>query len=196
MDIKKIFQPKIWYIVCGAAALLGGIENIINAETWAESAWGSYNDQSIAHETFFGLIFAGFGLMSFVSAFVLSGTMQAKFAMANGGVMLLIFIMIFVVLPTTGYNLPLSCLANSAIYSDGGANHLWLSSHERRRFSFRIRLKHEYPSKYLAQLWLIVIAIAHTALSGRNIQRTEKWGRWRNCNLCTAKIILLAIIGF
>ena len=26
--------------------------------------------------------------------------------MANGGVMLLIFIMIFVVLPTTGYNLP------------------------------------------------------------------------------------------
>ena len=76
MDIKKIFQPKIWYIVCGAAALLGGIENIINAETWAESAWGSYNDQSIAHETFFGLIFAGFGLMSFVSAFVLSGTMH------------------------------------------------------------------------------------------------------------------------
>ena len=106
MDIKKIFQPKIWYIVCGAAALLGGSEHIINAETWAESAWGSYNDQSIAHETFFGLIFAGFGLMSFVSAFVLSGTMQAKFAMANGGVMLLIFIMIFVVLPTTGYNLP------------------------------------------------------------------------------------------
>ena len=37
MDAKKIFQPKIWYIICGAMALIGGIENNINAETWAKN---------------------------------------------------------------------------------------------------------------------------------------------------------------
>ena len=50
MDAKTIFQPKIWYIICGAMALIGGIENNINAESWADSAWGAdgVNDQSIA----------------------------------------------------------------------------------------------------------------------------------------------------
>ena len=52
MDAKTIFQPKIWYIICGAMALIGGIENNINAESWADSAWGAdgVNDQSIAME--------------------------------------------------------------------------------------------------------------------------------------------------
>jgi len=27
MDAKTIFQPKIWYIIAGAMALIGGIEN-------------------------------------------------------------------------------------------------------------------------------------------------------------------------
>jgi len=93
MDAKKIFQPTIWYIICGAVALIGGIENNINAETWAESAWGEagVNDQSLAMEALFGLFMAGFGAMAIACAFVLSGTSQAKFAMVNGGVMMAFF---------------------------------------------------------------------------------------------------------
>lgn len=108
MDAKKIFQPKIWYIICGAMALFGGIENNINAESWAESAWGvdGVNDQSLAMEALFGLFMAGFGAMALTSAFVLSGTSQAKFAMVNGGVMMAFFLAMFVVLGDTGYELP------------------------------------------------------------------------------------------
>ena len=108
MDAKKIFQPKIWYIICGAMALIGGIENNINAESWAESAWGvdGVNDQSLAMEALFGLFMAGFGAMALTSAFVLSGTSQAKFAMVNGGVMMAFFLAMFVVLGDTGYELP------------------------------------------------------------------------------------------
>ena len=108
MDVKKIFQPKIWYIICGVMALIGGIENNINAESWAESAWGvdGVNDQSLAMEALFGLFMAGFGAMALTSAFVLSGTSQAKFAMANGGVMMAFFLAMFVVLGDTGYVLP------------------------------------------------------------------------------------------
>ena len=108
MDAKKIFQPKIWYIICGAMALIGGIENNINDESWAESAWGvdGVNDQSLAMEALFGLFMAGFGAMALTSAFVLSGTSQAKFAMANGGVMMAFFLAMFVVLGDTGYELP------------------------------------------------------------------------------------------
>ena len=60
MDAKTIFQPKIWYIICGAMALLGGIENNINAENWAESAWGTdgVNDQTVAMEVLFGVFMA------------------------------------------------------------------------------------------------------------------------------------------
>ena len=63
MDAKTIFQPKIWYIICGAVALIGGIENNINAETWAESAWGegNANEQALAMEALFGLFMCGFG---------------------------------------------------------------------------------------------------------------------------------------
>ena len=108
MDAKKIFQPKIWYIICGAMALIAGIENNINAESWAESAWGvdGVNDQSLAMEALFGLFMAGFGAMALTSAFVLSGTSQAKFAMVNGGVMMAFFLAMFVVLGDTGYELP------------------------------------------------------------------------------------------
>ena len=108
MDAKKIFQPKIWYIICGAMALIGGVENNINAESWAESAWGvdGVNDQSLAMEALFGLFMAGFGAMALTSAFVLSGTSQAKFAMVNGGVMMAFFLAMFVVLGDTGYELP------------------------------------------------------------------------------------------
>ena len=108
MDAKKIFQPKIWYIICGAMALIGGIENNINAESWAESAWGvdGVNDQSLAMEALFGLFMAGFGAMALTSAFVLSGTSQAKFAMVNGGVMMAFFLAMFVVLGDTGFELP------------------------------------------------------------------------------------------
>ena len=108
MYAKKIFQPKIWYIICGAMALIGGIENNINAESWAESAWGvdGVNDQSLAMEAIFGFFMAGFGAMALTSAFVLSGTSQAKFAMANGGVMMAFFLAMFAVLGDTGYELP------------------------------------------------------------------------------------------
>ena len=108
MEAKKIIQPIIWYIICGAMALIGGIENNINAESWAESAWGAdgVNDQSLAMEALFGLFMAGFGAMALTFAFVLSGTCQAKFAMVNGGVMMAFFLAMFVVLGDTGYELP------------------------------------------------------------------------------------------
>ncbi|MEC7273225.1 MAG: hypothetical protein VXV85_06225 [Candidatus Thermoplasmatota archaeon] len=108
MDAKKIFQPKIWYIICGAMSLAAGIENMINAETWAESAWGKdgVNEQSKAMETLFGLSMCGFGAMGLVCAFVLDGTTQAKFAMVNAVVIMAFFVAMFVVLPGTGYEMP------------------------------------------------------------------------------------------
>ena len=108
MDAKKIFQPKIWYIICGAMALIGGIENNINAETWAKSAWGAegVNDQSLAMEMLFGLFMCAFGAMGLVCAFTLEGKTQAKFAMVNGGVMIAFFLVMFVMLPTSGYSMP------------------------------------------------------------------------------------------
>ena len=108
MDAKTIFQPKIWYIICGAMALLGGIENNINAENWAESAWGTdgVNDQTVAMEVLFGVFMVGFGAMGLVCAFLLEGKVQARFAMANGGVMIAFFVLLFVMLGETGYNFP------------------------------------------------------------------------------------------
>ena len=108
MDAKTIFQPKIWYIICGAIALIGGIENNINAETWAESAWGvdGVNDQALAMEALFGLFMCGFGAMGLTCAFVLEGKAQARFALANGVVISLFFVAMFFVLPTTGYEMP------------------------------------------------------------------------------------------
>jgi hypothetical protein len=108
MDAKKIFQPKIWYIICGAMAMLGGIENNMNAEKWADSAWGAagVNDQSLAMEMLFGLFMIGFGVMSFVTAYVLEGESIAKFAMFNGAAMIAFFVIMFFMLPTSGYALP------------------------------------------------------------------------------------------
>ena len=108
MDMKTIFRPKVWYIICGAMALFGGIENNINASTWAESAWGAagVNDQSLAMEVLFGTFMIGFGAMSLTSAFVLEGTAQGKFAVFNGGVMMAFFLLMFVMLNSTGYNMP------------------------------------------------------------------------------------------
>ena len=89
-------------------ALIAGIENMINAETWAESAWGKdgVNEQSKAMETLFGLCICGFGAMGLVCAFVLDGTTQAKFAMVNAVVIMAFFVAMFVVLPGTGYKMP------------------------------------------------------------------------------------------
>ena len=108
MDAKKIFQPKIWYIIAGAMALIGGIENYINAESWADRAWGAdgVNDQSIAMEKLFGLFMSGFGAMALTCAFALDGKAQAKFALANGAVISFFFVAMFFVLPTTGYEMP------------------------------------------------------------------------------------------
>ena len=81
---------------------------MINAETWAESAWGKdgVNEQSKAMETLFGLFICGFGAMGLVCAFVLDGTTQAKFAMVNAVVIMAFFVAMFVVLPGTGYEMP------------------------------------------------------------------------------------------
>ena len=108
MDAKTIFQPKIWYIIAGAMALIGGIENSYNAESWAERAWGAdgVNDQSIAMEKLFGLFMAGFGAMGITCAFALDGKAQAKFAIANGAVISLFFVTMFFFLPSTGYEMP------------------------------------------------------------------------------------------
>ena len=89
-------------------ALIGGIENNINAETWAERAWGEGNatEQALAMEALFGLFMCGFGAMGLTCAFVLEGKAQAKFALANGAVISLFFVAMFVVLPSTGYEMP------------------------------------------------------------------------------------------
>ena len=89
-------------------ALIGGIENNINAETWAKSAWGAegVNDQSLAMEMLFGLFMCAFGVMGLVCAITLEGKTQAKFAMVNGGVMIAFFLVMFVMLPTSGYSMP------------------------------------------------------------------------------------------
>ena len=89
-------------------ALIAGIENMINAETWAESAWGKdgVNEQSKAMETLFGLFICGFGAMGLVCAFVLDGTTHAKFAMGNAVVIMAFLLAMVAVLPTTGYEMP------------------------------------------------------------------------------------------
>jgi hypothetical protein len=89
-------------------AMLGGIESNINAEKWADSAWGAagVNDQSLAMEMLFGLFMIGFGVMSFVTAYVLQGESLARSAMFNGAAMIAFFIIMFVMLPTSGYELP------------------------------------------------------------------------------------------
>lgn len=108
MDMNTIFRPKVWYIIAGAMALFGGIENNINASTWAESAWGAegVNDQSLALEALFGTFMIGFGAMSLTSAFALEGRAQAKFALINGIVMMVFFLFMFVMLTNSGYNMP------------------------------------------------------------------------------------------
>ncbi len=108
MDMKKIFQPKIWYIICGGMALIGGIENQINAQTWAESAWGpaNANEQALAMEMLFGLFMCAFGTMGLACAFALEGVAQAKFAMVNGGIVIVFFLTMFVMLPSSGYSMP------------------------------------------------------------------------------------------
>ena len=108
MDMKTIFRPRVWYIISGALALIGGIENIINASSWAENAWGveNVNAQSEAMEVLFGTFMIGFGAMSLTSAFVLKGTAQGMFAMFNGGVMFAFFLLMFVMLNSTGYDMP------------------------------------------------------------------------------------------
>ena len=108
MDMKTIFRPRVWYIISGALALIGGIENIINASSWAENAWGveNVNAQSEAMEVLFGTFMIGFGAMSLTSAFVLKGTAQGTFAMFNGGVMIAFFLLMFVMLNSTGYDMP------------------------------------------------------------------------------------------
>ena len=106
--MKTIFRPRVWYIISGALALIGGIENIINASSWAENAWGveNVNAQSEAMEVLFGTFMIGFGAMSLTSAFVLKGTAQGTFAMFNGGVMIAFFLLMFVMLNSTGYDMP------------------------------------------------------------------------------------------
>ena len=106
--MKTIFRPRVWYIISGALALIGGIENIINASSWAENAWGveNANAQAEAMEVLFGTFMIGFGAMSLTSAFVLKGTAQGTFAMFNGGVMIAFFLLMFVMLNSTGYDMP------------------------------------------------------------------------------------------
>ena len=88
--------------------MIGGIENMMNASTWAESAWGveNVNEQTEAMEVLFGTFMTGFGAMSMAAAFVLKGTAQGTFAVFNGGIMIAFFLFMFVMLNSTGYNMP------------------------------------------------------------------------------------------
>lgn len=108
MDYKKIFQPKIWFIIGGVMAIIGGIENNINAETWAKSAWGDdgATTQALALEHVFGAFMVAFGAMALVCAFVLEETSQAKFAVANASVMITFFLGLFALLGYAEYQVP------------------------------------------------------------------------------------------
>ena len=107
----KSFDPKTYMIFVGIIAAIGGIDTFVNAEMWAESAWGteiSAESKNIAetYEKIWGVFIIPLGLLCITAALVLDDKNRAVMAFYSGCVMLAFFIGFFLFMRTTDYTSP------------------------------------------------------------------------------------------
>ena len=111
--VEKItsFDPKTYKIFVGVIAALGGIDTFVNAEMWAESAWGaeiSPESKNIAetYEKIWGLFLLPLAGLCITAALVLDEKNRAVMAFYSGLVMLAFFGLFFSVMQTLDYKSP------------------------------------------------------------------------------------------
>ncbi len=111
--VEKItsFDPKTYMIFVGVIAALGGIDTFVNAEMWAESAWGaeiSPESKNIAetYEKIWGLFLLPLAGLCITAALVLDEKNRAVMAFYSGLVMLAFFGLFFSVMQTLDYKSP------------------------------------------------------------------------------------------
>ena len=111
--VEKItsFDPKTYMIFIGVFAALGGIDTFVNAESWAESAWGTEMSAESKHiaetyEKIWGVFIMPLGLLCITAALVLDDKNRAVMAFYSGCVMLAFFIGFFLFMRTTDYTSP------------------------------------------------------------------------------------------
>ena len=111
--VEKItsFDPKTYMIFVGVIAALGGIDTFVNAEMWAESAWGteiSAESMNIAetYEKIWGLFLLPLAGLCITAALVLDEKNRAVMAFYSGLVMLAFFGLFFSVMQTLDYENP------------------------------------------------------------------------------------------
>ena len=111
--VEKItsFDPKTYMIFVGVIAALGGIDTFVNAEMWAESAWGteiSAESMNIAetYEKIWGLFLLPLAGLCITAALVLDEKNRAVMAFYSGLVMLAFFGLFFSVMQTLDYKNP------------------------------------------------------------------------------------------
>ena len=111
--VEKItsFDPKTYMIFVGVIAALGGIDTFVNAEMWAESAWGteiSAESKNIAetYEKIWGLFLLPLAGLCITAALVLDEKNRAVMAFYSGLVMLAFFGLFFAVMQTLDYENP------------------------------------------------------------------------------------------
>jgi len=107
----KSFDPKTYMIFIGVFAALGGIDTFVNAETWAESAWGteiSAESKNIAetYEKIWGLFILPLAGLCITAALVLDEKNRAVMAFYSGLVMLAFFVVFFSIMQTLDYESP------------------------------------------------------------------------------------------
>ena len=107
----KSFDPKTYMIFIGVLAALGGIDTFVNAEMWAESAWGteiSPESKNIAetYEKIWGLFLLPLAGLCITAALVLDEKNRAVMAFYSGLVMLAFFGLFFSVMQTLDYKSP------------------------------------------------------------------------------------------
>tara|TARA_B100001113_G_scaffold177332_1_gene145278 strand:- start:492 stop:866 length:375 start_codon:yes stop_codon:yes gene_type:complete len=98
-------------IFVGVIAALGGIDTFVNAEMWAESAWGaeiSPESKNIAetYEKIWGLFLLPLAGLCITAALVLDEKNRAVMAFYSGLVMLAFFGLFFSVMQTLDYKSP------------------------------------------------------------------------------------------
>ena len=107
----KSFDPKTYMIFIGVLAALGGIDTFVNAEMWAESAWGkeiSAESKNIAetYEKIWGLFILPLAGLCITAALVLDEKNRAVMAFYSGLVMLAFFVVFFSIMQTLDYESP------------------------------------------------------------------------------------------
>ena len=111
MEKITSFDPKTYMIFIGVFAALGGIDTFVNAESWAESAWGtemSAESKNIAetYEKIWGLFVLPLAGLCITAALVLDEKNRAIMAYYSGLVMLAFFVVFFSVMQTLDYESP------------------------------------------------------------------------------------------